>query len=156
MVTETENEQETAIGTRTRFQKILISTGLVCLIISIILLIGSLLLEVTSFEFFLTSLISGILFGFALFFEGYGYYLLPTEYVGDLQYFGSPVLYQVIRIIYRIPYILLSYNGILIAGGINYELVVVLFFLYSPFILSRITCRWTRMKKWLRSIDAVV
>lgn len=152
MVTELENEEDTDVK-RTRFQNILISTGLSCLILGVILLLSTLFMEKNSFEFFFITLISGILFGLALFFEGHGYYLLPKEYQDHPAYFGSPVLYQIIRVIYRIPYVLLCYNGYVFVGGINLELIVVLAILYFPYVISRVTWRWTRAREWIKSLD---
>ena len=136
---------------RTRFQIILISIGLLCLIIGVILLFSTLFIEINSLNFFNITLISGILFGLALFFEGHGYLLLPEEYQKHPAYFGSPTLYQIVRVIFRIPYVLLCYNGLIYVGEVNLELVIILVIFYAPFILSRASWRWTRLQSWLKS-----
>lgn len=155
MVVEVENKKEDTGEKRARFQIILISTGLSFLIIGVVILLSTVLMDTDSLEYFIATLISGILFGFALFFEGHGYFLLLNEYGGGPNYFGSPVLFQVIRVIYRVPYVLLCYNGLIIVGGINLELVVLLAIFFSPYIISRATWRWTRLRKWLKSLDTV-
>ncbi|MFX0208631.1 MAG: hypothetical protein ACFFDT_21800, partial [Candidatus Hodarchaeota archaeon] len=80
MITNEENKQEKTTMQRTRFQIILIGFGLSCLIIGVILLFCTLFIGTNSLEFFYITLISGLLFGLALFFEGHGYLLLPDEY----------------------------------------------------------------------------
>ncbi|UCG00345.1 MAG: hypothetical protein JSW11_11920 [Candidatus Heimdallarchaeota archaeon] len=154
MVIELENEQENTEVKRTRFQTLLIASGLLCLIVGVILLLSTSLVETNSFEFFFTTLISGILFGLAMFLEGHGYFLLPTEYQGHPAYLGSPTLYQIIRLIFYIPYILLCYNGYVFVGEINIDLIVVLTLFYFPFIITRVSFRWVRLRKWLRSLDS--
>ena len=153
MITNVENEEKDSDVERTRFQILLIVSGLLCLIVGVILLFGTLFMETNSSEFFLTTLISGILFGLALFFEGHGYFLLPQKYQGRPAYFGSPVLYQIVRVIYRIPYVLLCYNGFVFVGEINIDLFIVLVILYFPFMVSRASWRWTRLQEWLKSLD---
>lgn len=154
MIIEDENDEKDPDAKRTRFQILLIVSGLSCLLIGVIFLFSTLFMETNSFEFFFTTLISGILFGMALFFEGHGYFLLPKEYQDGPAYFGSPVLYQIVRVIYRIPYVLLCYNGYIFVGKINIDLIVVYVILYFPFMISRASWRWTRLRQWLRSIDA--
>jgi uncharacterized membrane protein (UPF0136 family) len=153
VVVEVEEEQENLIVTRTRFQKSFIVTGLTCLILGVLIIFMTVFMEKRSNEFFIASLISGILFGAAFFFEGYGYYLLPKDYGRTLAYFGSPLLYQVIRVLYRVPYVLLCYNGFLVAGRFNIDLIVILALFYFPYVVSRVACRWSRLQKWLRSLD---
>ncbi len=153
MITDNENEEEDTEVERTRFQILFIAFGLSCLIIGVILLLSTLFMEFDSFEFFFTTLVSGVLFGMALFFEGHGYYLLPKEYQDSPAYFGSPVLYQIVRVIYRIPYVLLCYNGFVFVGAINIDLIVVYVILYFPFMISRASWRWTRLRQWLRTLD---
>jgi hypothetical protein len=153
LVTEVENEKENLDVKRTRFQTILIFIGLSCLILGVVLLISTVFMEIDSFEFFVATLVSGLLFGFALFFEGHGYYLLPKEYQESPAYFGSPVLYQIVRVIYRIPYVLLCYNGFIFIGEVNFDFIVILVIFYFPYIISRASWRWTRLRQWLRSLD---
>ncbi|MFW9906055.1 MAG: hypothetical protein ACFFFH_17160 [Candidatus Thorarchaeota archaeon] len=155
MVTELENEKDDTDIQRTQFQIILIGSGLSCLIIGVILLFSTLFIKTNSLNFFYITLISGILFGLALFFEGHGYFLLPKKYQGHPAYFGSPILYQILRVIYRIPYVLLCYNGLVYVGEINLELFIILIIFYFPFVISRVSWRWTRLRLWLKSLDTV-
>ncbi|MFX1284845.1 MAG: hypothetical protein ACFFB5_14385 [Promethearchaeota archaeon] len=152
MVGDVGNKKENVDAARTKFQTFFISTGLSCLIICILLLISTVFMRNFN-EFFITTLMSAILFGFALFFEWHGYYLLPKGSDVKRAFFGNPLLFQVIRIIYSVPYLLLCYNGLIIAGGFNINLFIVFFLLFFPYVISRATWRWTRLQNWLRSLD---
>jgi hypothetical protein len=154
--TEIENEEENLVTSRTRLQKTFISIGLTCLIISVGLLVSTAQMEPSSNEYLIITIFCGILFGCALFFEGYGYSVLPKVKIREIAYFGSPVLFQVIRVTYRIPYVLLCYNGWMIIGEINVELVGLYVILFLPFVFSQVSFRWTRLQNWIKSLDTVV
>jgi hypothetical protein len=151
LITNAENEKENNKMQRIRFQIILIGFGLSCLILGVILLFSTLFMDTNSLDFFNITLISGILFGLALFFEGHGYLLLPKEYQDHPAYFGSPTLYQIVRVIFRIPYVLLCYNGLIYVGEVNLQLIAILVIFYAPFILSRASWRWVRLRSLLKS-----
>ena len=153
MSTEIENEEENLVTSRTRLQKTFISIGLTCLLISVGLLISTAQMEPSSNEYLIITIFCGILFGCALFFEGYGYSVLPKVKIREIAYFGSPVLFQVIRVTYRIPYVLLCYNGLMIIGEINVELVGLYVILFLPFVISQVSFRWTRLQNWIKSLD---
>jgi hypothetical protein len=154
LIISNENIKEDTSEKRTQFQTTLISAGLLCLIITVILLFSTQLMETTSLEFFFVTLISGILFGMAEFFEGHGYILLPKDYHKPLSYFGSPTLFQLVRVIGYIPYLLLCYNGLIFVGEINLELIFIVVIFYLPYILGRASWRWTRLRSWFESIDS--
>ena len=118
MISENITEEEDTDIKRTQFQTLLIASGLLCFIAGVILLLSTSLVDTNSFEFFFTTLISGILFGLAMFLEGHGYFLLPTEYQGHPAYLGDPTLYQIVRLSFYIPYILLCYNGYIFVGDV--------------------------------------
>ena len=146
-------EEKDLVTGRTRLQKIFISIGLACLLISIALLFVTFQMNPHSLEYLIITIVCGILFGCASFFEGYGYYLLPDNYQRELAYFGSPALFQVVRILFFIPYVLLTYNGGLIVEEVNIDLIVLYIILYLPLVISRVSFRWTRLQDWLKSLD---
>jgi hypothetical protein len=153
LIEEDENEKEAPVTGRTRLEKAFISLGLACLIITIGLLLSTAPMNPNSNEYLNITVVCGLLFGFAVFFEGYGYYILPTNYEREIAYFGSPVLFQVARILFRIPYVLLTYNGGLIIGELNMELIGLYIILFLPSVISQISFRWTRLQDWLRSFN---
>ena len=146
-------EKEKLKVKRSRLQKSFISAGIICYFSCIFLLLNTVFLQTDSIEYFLFTLSSGILFGFAIFFEGYGYYILAEKYEGRLSYFGSPLLFQLMRIIYGIPYVLLCYNAFMIVGNVNIELIVLYVIFYLPYVLSRVSWRWTWLRNWLKNLD---
>ncbi|NHJ02974.1 MAG: hypothetical protein EAX86_12635 [Candidatus Heimdallarchaeota archaeon] len=149
---ESNEKKEQPLG-RTRLQKLFISIGIICYFLSIFLLLNTVFLNPYSFEYFLSTIGAGIIFGGALFFEGYGYYLIGKIDESRLSYFGSVTLFQVMRIIYRIPYVLLCYNAFMIVGEINLELIFLYVLCYLPFVLSRLSWRWIKLQNWLKNLD---
>lgn len=149
MATEDENEEKDTDVKKTRFPRLLFAIGLSCLIMGVILLPSTLFMETNSFEFFFVTFISAILGGLALFFGGHGYYLLPTEERDNPSYFGSPVLFQVVGVLDHILFFLIAYNGLIITGGINLDFIVVMTILFLPYVISRASCEWPRLRYWI-------
>ena len=151
MAYQADSEEKDTDNNVSRLPSLLFAIGILCLIMGAILLVSTLFMETNSSEFFSATLFSAILGGLSIFFGGNGYYLLPAEERDRPLYFGSPVLYQVVGVLNHILFFLVAYNGLIIADGVNldYDFFVVMTIFFIPYVISRTTTEWTRLRYWI-------
>lgn len=157
MIADIEIEKEnadTVVNVIPRLPKVFISIGLTFLMICLVLLLASNFMSLNTSNYFLFTLISGILFGIALFFEGNGFYQYVQYDKSQIYgYFANPLLYLIFRVAFKTPYVILCYNGLIISGGVNTEFIMLLIVFSLPSIIAQASWRWTPLQKWLKSLD---